>query len=289
MKKIVLCFCISLCLCLCMPNKVEGVGSISIVVNNNVEGYIGEAIVNQDVELTLNLPDEYEFIVDHITDGMDVKGWFTNIPSGCNYSAVVSSVDVNKITVTFSGSIDFGTPVSETPINVTIPYVSTSPYIYMKNSSSVYEADLSMNDNTNAKYIIEEHPFDIRYYGPYTVSGYVGEDIGSQDVVVEIVSGGPDAEELDLAAIGEQLPITNDLGLIPTITDYDDTNMLITITYTGIPSKTSNDLIHTTIPATYLVPSIEDRDVPDRNDVRFNIIRRQENKHEYVAPFTGVN
>ena len=108
-------------------------------------------------------------------------------------------------------------------------------------------------------------------------------------MVVEIVSGGPDAEELDLAAIGEQLPITNDLGLVPTITDYDDMNMLITITYTGIPSKASNDLIHTTIPASYLDPSIEDRDVPDRNDVRFNIINRQENKREYAPPFTGVN
>lgn len=301
MKKLIINICICLCILFGFTRNVDAVGTLKIVISENVEGYIGETINSQTVELTFSDPSQYFFNTDEINIGDDITSWFTNVPSGCNYTATVESVSETIVSVNFIGSIDTGTLESETPIEVTIPYIPDDPITigineekyYILQNTNPYLSSLSEVDNTNAKYIIQQHPFEIAYKGPYTVSGIVGQEISPQIVEVEIISGGPDGDEFDLSIENIDLPVVN--GLTPTVTYLNPNDLEITITYTGIPTSPSQDLIHTTISKENMFKNIEDRVVPDREDVKFNIvpITMQEDEEEenivvFVPPHTGI-
>ena len=80
MKKILVCFCVLLSLCFSFT--VNAIGSITVVINNDVEGYIGETIDDQFVVLTLGPERQCEFV--NLSQGDDITSWFTNIPNNLN-------------------------------------------------------------------------------------------------------------------------------------------------------------------------------------------------------------
>ena len=298
MKKIVVIFCVLLSLCFSF--SVNAVASISAVVNNDVEGYIGETIEDQMVTVSLLPSGQCTF--ENLNYGDDITSWFTNIPD--NLYATVESVVDDVITVRFTGDIDDGESEGISNIEVVIPYIEddvstpdNEEVYYIKFGANVYEDSITDIDNSNAHYIISDKNVLIEYDGPYTVSGYVGEVLVEQIVVCEFKENSQ-GEELDLDAIGKTLPVVN--GLTPTITDWDDVNMKITITYSGTPIVTSQDLIHTTFPKDYMMLNVVDRVVEDREDVKFNIIDRTPEPEltpepepiptpiPYIIPATGI-
>lgn len=272
MKKIIL--IISLCICLCFVNVVNASGDIKIYVENNVVGEIGNSIETTNVSLRLEPSSEMKFV--NVINGQDITDWFTNIPD--NLSAKVLSVSNNVLVAQFYGDIDSGLSEGDTPIEVCIPYDSTTAFV--QQNSIDYIADLDRVDNSKASYILSDPSFEIAYKGPYTISGKVGEDIGSQSIEI-VINGGAD-EFLD-GIEGISLPVIN--GLTPTVTKWDDSGMEITITYTGAPIKPSHELIHTTISKDYMDLGVLDRVVPDRIDVKFDI----NGVNNYAPPKTGVN
>ena len=286
MKKIVTLICVCLTICIFGYFSTKADPLISINITNDVVGKRGKTISEIEVELTFNEPEEYFFNVDNIFEYDEITSWFTNIPVGCNYYVEVKSVTPTTLIASFSGSIDANAPLTEgTPITLCIPYTEGDEKIMA--GVNYYMADLSDVNNVNASYIVEDDVFEIEYYGPYTVSGTVGKDIVSQDVVVHIKNRGPANIDFDPLSLLQSLAIEN--GLTPTITSFDDTLDLITITYTGIPLAKSKEEIHTTFPSSYMVNASEDIVVPDRQDVHFDINEEgKPNVTPYIAPYTGV-
>lgn len=292
MKKILKIIFICVCLCMVNFNNSKADAIISLILTNNVEGERGLDITEQNVEIIFNLADQYFFNTDNIEVGDDVTSWFENgFPSECDYTVSVSSVREDELVVTFEGSIGASATISDgIPITINIPYVPATPYI--KQGVNDYEADLSLLDlSSDALYIIKERSFKIAYNGPYTISGTVGQVLTPQVVVVKILDTGASGEVLDLDSVEKTLPVVN--GLTPTIIDFDDIENLITIEYTGTPLAPSQDKISTTFPSSYMDPPSEDRHVPDRDDVKFDITQvstpNNENKPTFIPPTTGVN
>lgn len=286
MRKIVTILCVCLCLGIFVDLYTDADALISVVITNNVEGKAGKAIEDSDVVLTFNQPDDYFWNTDNIAEYDDITDWFTNIPTDCNYSVEVKSVSETELIATFSGSIGASAPLTDgTPIELTVPYLEGVEYILA--GVNPYEADLSDVANSNASYIIKEDKFEIEYYGPYTVSGTVGVELTPQDVVVHIVDRGPLNIDFDPTAVTNTLDVVN--GLTPTITAFDDTLDLITITYTGTPISASSELIHTTFAQADMVNATSDIEVADREDVKFNIVPKSRPTPSYVPPHTGIN
>lgn len=258
MKKIIAILC--LFVCLLSTNAVNAVASLQVVINGNVEGYIGTTIDEQTVTLTLESPYTVKF--ENIDQYDDVTGWFTNIPSDL-YAEILEIVSPECIKVQFYGDLDGGLSVATIPIEVTIPAG------YVNNNDETYPSDLSLCDNTNANYILKEEALEVAYKKDYTVSGTVGEVLTSQDVVVKI-NHLPSSISFNKNSIPFDLPVVN--GLTPTVSSYDETELEITITYTGTPLATSQDLIHTTFSKESFPGSGNDVVVPDRIDVKFNIV-----------------
>lgn len=287
MKKIITLLCSLLCVFLCFGINAEGLVAIS--VTNHVSGYIGLKIEGQlvDIKLDPSAPDA-SFTDVEVDD--DVTEWFTNIPKGL-YAKVNEIINNDELKVEINGVVDSSETEGSTKIAITIPEG------YIKYGLNVYPDALSNEPSNSAKYKLETfYPFEIQYYDSYVVEGEVGEELEPQDVVVEIVNCGSNGEDFDYENIvGLVLPTVN--GLTPTVTDYDEVDLTITITYTGTPIKESHDLIHTTIPKEYMVNGTEDRIVPDRDDVLFNIVDNTPHvdptpdtpSPKFVMPSTGVN
>lgn len=169
----------------------------------------------------------------------------------------------------------------------------TSNYLVMKYillGSNPYENDCLV-DNTNAKDVVLD-VFNIEYKGPYVVKGTVNEDLETYIVEVEVIG-----DKFKSDSIGTTLPTV--IGLTPTITYVDEVDNYCTILYSGKPIDPGQDLIHTTIPSSCLTYSTIDRVVPDRDDIKFNIIPKPTPEVEevktpkepitYKIPVTGVN
>lgn len=301
-KKIIVILSICVCICNLLCSNVFAVGSIKLVLNNDVEGTIDEDIETQNVEITFDEPDEYFFNTAEFYDGMDVTDWFTNIPDDCDYLVTVYDVTDTKLTVTFEGNVGSNATVTDDPIPIEITIPNDEYAYYVLQGINPYINDISNVDNSNAHYVINEPEpitITIRYRGPYEVKGTVGEQIDPQIVEVELIDC---PEEFLPDILNTTLPTVN--GLTPTITSVDLVNgKYLTITYTGTPLEESQDLIHTTILKQYLKLNDIDRIVPDRNDVKFNIIAKREEdkptptiedddepiKTIFIAPKTGIN
>ena len=277
MKKIII--FLSLCLCLTCTRVIHAVGGVKVVLNNNVEGISNTTIDPQDVELTFD-SDGYEFDTSALSEDDDITDWFVDgIPDGCDYTVTVANITSTTLTATFNGTIEYGTPTSTTPIQVTIPQG------YVIFNSVPFTEDIDDVDNTNAKYIIED-TFNIEYKGPYEVAGTVNEELVTNIVEVIITSGDTFASD----CVGTNLPTIN--GMTPTITDLDTSDYKsITITYSGKPLNPSQDLIETIIPYYCLDSYTIDRPVPNREDVKFNITPKHipSIPETYHIPTTGVN
>ena len=272
---------------------VSADGLIEVDVNNDVSGYVGMKIPTQTIDLKLD-PSYPDASFVNINVGDTITTWFTNIPEGLG--VVVDDIKNNdEIIAEFNGVISSSVAEGTTQIEVTIPEG------YVNIGVNLYEADLDNTPSDNASYIIkDDSEFEIRYYEDYEIVGEVGKELEPQDVVVEIVNCGSDADDFDYENIlGVELPIVN--GLTPTVTDYDDVDLTITITYTGTPLKESHDLIHTTVLKEYMINGTVDRVVPDRDDVLFNIVDNTPHVDPipdvpspkpipvFVLPNTGVN
>lgn len=297
MKKIIILLCTCLCLCFGYRN-ISATALFNITVTNNIEGIVGSTITSQEVTLTIDSSDVAIFNSE--MEGEDVTDWFTNIPDNCNFTATISSVDNETCFVEFTGDIDKVAQALQKDIDVTVNSSESEPYVvfsYMNDpidpSTDYYDGSIDCI-NGGAEYIITEL-FDIKYDGPYTVSGYVGEQLTPQIVRVEITSNTDTFKVSDI--VDKTLSTVN--GLTATVTECID-NKHITITYTGTPIATSNDLIHTTVCKDYMAWNVKDRIVPDREDVRFNIIDKtpivvpvveidDENPKPYTPPVTGVD
>lgn len=297
MKKIIIFVCICLCLCLGFRN-VEASGLFDITVTQNVEGIVGANITSQEVMLTIDRPDVAVFNSE--MEGEDVTSWFTNIPEKCNYTAVISEVEDEICYVEFTGDINKAAEALQRDIQVTVSSSESEPFVvfsYMNDpidpSTDYYDGDI-VCINGGAKYIITEL-FNIQYDGPYTVSGYVGEELTPQIVQVEITSNTDTFKVEEI--VNKVLSTVN--GLTATVTACPD-NKHITITYTGTPIATSQELIHTTVLKDYMSWGVKDRIVPDREDVKFDIIDRtpptppvieieDDDPIPYTPPTTGVN
>ena len=289
MKKIIAILVSVLCLFTTFRYRIYSVGDFNVIITNNVEGNVGTTITSQTVELTFD-DINCKFIKDNLSQNMDITSWFS-FPTGCNYTVKVNDCTLEKLTVTFDGSVDYTATVGETPITVTIPYIEATPYV--NNDDKVYKAPIDDVINTNAKYIIKDD-FNIQYDGPYTVSGIVGETLTPQIVRVEITSG---ADEFKLELENKTLPVVN--GLTPTVTEVDPDGAYIVITYTGTPINPSQDLIHTTILKENMLLEVKDRVVPDRVDVKFDIVAKNiptppsnpepSEDITYTIPVTGID
>lgn len=301
-KKIIVILSVVLCIFSCVF-RVDADAYFSVIITNDVQGYVGCKTEKQQVSLTFDDPTNYWFNVDSFDELVDVTDWFAPYyPDGIDYTAEVFSVTKQELIVTFEGNVSLTATEGSYPIEVCIPYYEDTPYIMT--SIGTYEDDFDNVINDNAHYIISEPEpvvITIQYKGPYVVEGTVGEEIEPQIVEVELIDC---PEEFLPSLLNTTLPTVN--GLTPTITSMDIVNgKYITITYTGTPLVESQDLIHTTILKQYLKLNDIDRIVPDRDDVKFNIIAKQEEIEDeedivvedikpakeaiYIAPKTGVN
>lgn len=299
MKKIIAILVSVLCLFTTFRYRIYSVGDFNVIITNNVEGYIGTTITSQTVELTFD-DINCKFIETNLPQNMDITSWFS-FPTGCNYTVKVNDCAPEKLTVTFDGDIEYSATVGETPITVTIPYTPDDPattaideeVCFVKYDVNNYKSPIDDVINTNAKYIIKDD-FNIQYDGPYTVSGIVGESLTPQIVRVEITAG---SDEFSPNIENVTLPVVN--GLTPTVTEVDPDCAYIVITYTGTPINPSQDLIHTTILKENMLLEVKDRVVPDRVDVKFDIVAKNiptppsnpepSEDITYTIPVTGID
>lgn len=272
-------------------NNIFSVGTFNVVINNNVEGDIGANISPQQVVLTFD-DANVKFVHDNLPADTDISSWF-NFPTGCIYTVKVVSCTDTALTVSFTGNIDNTASEEITPIDVTIPYVSTAHYV--EYNSNPYIANIDDVINTGANYIINDPAFVIQYVQDYEISGIVGEPLTPQIVKAEITQSNGDCFVPSLDGVA--LPVVN--GLTPTVIDIEN-DLIVTIEYTGTPINPSQDLIHTTIEKQYMDFQLMDRVVPDRSDVKFNIVPKsiptppvvveeEEVVVVYTPPVTGID
>lgn len=261
----------------------------SVDISENVEGYVGE-----DIDTTIFITIAGQDCEFNVSKDDVIKDWFTNIPEGLTATVLkVKDNDEgqnNLLYVNITGTTD--TPIEEN-ICVTISANSIN-----NETGNPYESPYVVIPNDSSKYVIKQREFSLLYKKDYTVSGKVGVEIDPQDVVV-IVNGDKMIDDI----VGKTL--TNDFGLVVTITAYNQELNEVTITYTGTPTRTSNELIDTTFPASFFKNHGEDAHVPNRDDVKFNITKdevkptpqsaiipqveeKPKPKYVYVAPSTGV-
>lgn len=228
----------------------------SVSISDNVEGYVDEDI--QESTITLEIDGEDCVFNDNaISIGDDISTWFTNIPLGLKATVNKLASGNTKLKVDITGKTS--SKVNKN-IEVTVP-----ANMIIDETGLYYEFAVAVEPNDYAKYIIEERVVNVVYKQDYTVSGKVNEAIDSQDVVV-VISGDLLVDDI----VGTVL--TNDFGLVATITAYDQENNEATITYTGTPTRTSQDEIVTTFLASYFKNYKDNAHVPNRIDVKFDII-----------------
>ena len=255
MKKIIIVLVTFMCLLFNCDVYAEAQG-FSVSISENVEGYVDESL--QDITVYLSIDgEECFFDYEKISAGDNIKEWFTNIPEGlsANVKKLSSGNAVLQVSITGKTS-----SVVNKCIEVTIP-----ENMIKNETGNCYGVPYTVTPNSYSKYIIEERTVSIAYKKDYTVSGKVNEEIEPQDVVV-VISGDLLVDDI----IGTVL--ANDFGLVATITAYDQENNEATITYTGTPTRTSQDEIDTTFLASYFKHYKDNIHVPNRPDVKFDII-----------------
>ena len=301
MKKIIILMGILL-LCVFYSGGIDASAAIYVTVDNDVRADITyEAVPNDTSDKTvvlLTLAGDKSAVFDDDIIGDNVNHWFNrpldadldlmpvpfnDIPDGLD--AFVLDIEDNRATVEIKGTVAATANKGISQICLAIPgdviivdgdvYGNTDDYVYTNLLLSL------------AQYKIYEPV--VEYKGPYTISGTVEEALSPQIVVVTI-NDDCLLKANSAVSLNQRLPIVN--GLTPVISDVSDKE--ISITYTGIPIETSQDLIHTIIIKDYLLPDTKDKIVADRIDVKFDIIDKpppaviDDTPDTYVPPITGV-
>ncbi len=254
-----------------LVHEIDASPLVMVEVKNDVEGYVGESIEAQIVELSLN-DEEYRFEVD---DYDDVTEWFDNIPSGLE--AYVLSHEDQSIRVCFEG-----TPLEESSemISVNVPDGSIIDEV---SEDSI--GDLCNIPSEDAMYrIVIRQP--LAYYDREgIVKGTVGKKLEKQRIYVRLEN-----TVCEASMMGHAFPEHN--GLTGTVVGILPENVIV-IEYEGTPLKKDKSLIHTVLSDEDLRCDM-DLIVPDREDVRFRI--GEEKKEEEVKesvipviPHTGID
>lgn len=274
MKKIIVSLCVLMCLC--FVNTINGIASITASLNGEVTGTIGSSIDNTIVTVTLTPESQCGF--ENLSEQDDVTDWFDYVPDGL--LAKVYSIDNNVLSIEFTGVIDDGETEGEYDMSIHIP----EGYITFGGTSYSFELDDSDYEYNGSKFVLYDASIELVYKDDYVVSGTVGEEINEQIIVVVI--NGPE----ELIFDGE-ITLSDYNGLHRVITDYDDVEMEMTITYTGIPTNEDHSLIETTISKEYLDTYTIDRLVTMNDNVKYDIVKKQEPQPvvPYVAPVTGID
>jgi len=253
---------------------------LMIEVEGIVDGYVKEEI--NDKIVTLSLTDN-NYIFDEVftSEGEDITEWFTNIPEGL--TAVVTSYSENSLGVTVSG-------ISEVECDLQIKVkVPDGPIVTKDYASSV--DGLENIESDKAKYIIEKRIPSAEYTGPFTVSGYVKEDLDIQYIYIRLIN-----TEATEKMLSSEIDLYN--GLTGKVIEISE-DQILKVKYTGNPENEDHSLIDIIL-SKELVDCNEDLKVPDREDVKFDINtkseplvpeKEKESKIVYVThpiPQTGV-
>ena len=226
---------------------------IQLKAEGEVDGYVGEKIGEKTVVLRLSDPN-YRFEVE---DYEDIFDWFPGIPDGLEAS--VGTHGRSEVYVSFEGI-----PLEEKEefIKVIVP----DGYIIEENSSESI-GDLENTPSEDAIYSIKRREPFAYYDREAIIKGNVGEAIETQYVYVQIENT---TSEASMAT--HVFPEHN--GLIPKVSEVLPDNVIV-IEYNGIPLEEDGSLIHTLL----LDEDLKcDRNlgVPDKEDVRFAIVKKEE-------------
>ena len=222
-----------------------------IEVEGIVDGYVKEEV--KDKVLTLTLTDNnYIFDDVYTSEGEDITDWFTNIPEGL--SAEVTSYSENSLGVTISGITD-----NECDLQIKVK-VPDGPIVTKDYASSV--DGLENVESDKAKYIIQKRIPSAEYTGPFTVSGYVKEDLEVQYVYIRLIN-----TKATEAMLNAEIDLYN--GLTGKVVEISD-DQILKVEYTGNPVNEDHSLIDITL-SKELVDCNLDLKVPNREDVKFDI------------------
>lgn len=266
MKKLII-FLFSCILCT-LSFSVAAVGNCEVVVEGNVYGFNDLPVTGNSVKLTLT--EGYAF--KDLEENQDISEWFTNIPkkeepTDYKLIAKVSNVSSNMLVVNFTGMYD---DAYEEPIEVTVPNT---------NIEGSVENDISNVPSELSKYKIVVSDAIAYYPDSYIVSGYVGEDLETNEVQIQLDGTQPFLDGEDYPLYSNSTYISSLAGLSFT-TEYVGATNILTITYSGQPEVESDDLIHTIFTPELITNITEELVVPDRVDVKFDIKVREELEEE---------
>ena len=231
--------------------RIQASPLIMVEAEGIVDGYVGEDIKGKIVELKLT-DNNYYFEVE---DYKEVSDWFPNIPKGLE-ATVISHLSDN-IHVLFEGSPQ---EEKDEQIKVAVP----DGYIIDPNSGeSIGTLENSPNDKAVFQIRVKEPKAE--YERESNVKGEVGKPLEPQYVYVQLTNATCEA-----SMVGHTFPEHN--GLTAKAIDVLSSNTIV-IEYTGTPVEEDQSLIHTLLLDADLKID-QDLEVADREDVRFNIIKK---------------
>ncbi len=216
-----------------------------------VDGYVNEEITDKIVTLSLT-DNNYIFDEAFTSEGEDITEWFTNIPEGL--TATISSYSENSLGVTINGTTG---QECDLQIKVAVP---DGPIVTKDYASSV--DGLENIESDKAKYIIAKRIPSAEYTGPFTVSGFVKEDLEVQYIYIRLINTKATEKMLN-----SEIDLYNGLaGIVIEISE----DQILKVKYAGNPENEDHSLIDITL-SKDLVDCNEDLKVPDRDDVKFDI------------------
>ncbi|MBQ1483065.1 MAG: hypothetical protein IIZ28_05780 [Erysipelotrichaceae bacterium] len=246
MKKLLI-----ICICLLFffsCKTVKASPLVTVEADGTVDGFVGEDIGSKIVVLKLTDPDYYF----EVEKNDDISNWFPDIPEGL--TAKVAAYVSDNIHVSFEG-----VPLQEKDefIFVAVPDGSV---IDSNSGDGIGVLENTPSENAEFKIAVKE-PQAV-YERQALITGTAGEAIEPQKVYVQLTD-----TTCEASMIGHVFPEHN--GLTPVCIDVLSSNVLI-IEYTGIPENEDRSLIHTLLLNEDLKCDL-DLEVPDREDVRFDI------------------
>lgn len=296
MKKLII-FFISCILCT-LSFSVAAVGNCELQAKGVVCGLTEDTLSSNSVTLTLT--EEYSFTGVEVGD--DITSWFRNIPTHEDsyfITASVSNFNNNIMVVEFAGMYDEDYSAN---VEVTVPKENIV--------GSNVENDISNVPSQECFYLISSGEALAYYPDSYIVSGYVGEELVTYIVQIQLDGTEPLFNDEDYPLYSDTTYISSLAGLSFT-TEYNPVESILTITYSGQPEVECQELIHTTFTPELITSITEDLAVPDRIDVKFDIkvreleeeieeeqepeedddeeeVEQEESKATYVLPKTGI-
>lgn len=216
-----------------------------------VDGYVNEEITDKIVTLSLT-DNNYIFDEAFTSEGEDITEWFTNIPEGL--TATISSYSENSLGVTINGTTG---QECDLQIKVAVP---DGPIVTKDYASSV--DGLENIESDKAKYIIAKCIPSAEYTGPFTVSGFVKDDLEVQYIYIRLINTKATEKMLN-----SEIDLYN--GLTGIVIEINE-DQILKVKYTGNPESEDHSLIDITL-SKDLVDCNEDLKVPDREDVKFDI------------------